>query len=170
MLHACTRQPTAAVARVHARPSRARRGSAPTQHPPSFQEEFRVSFVFLSLGLLGTALVPFLTFHTYLVTANYTTIEFLEKRGCNPPPDHVNRWAARSKAGAAGYGLRRARSAGASVPHTNSRGHDAESGRSHAAGTTPASAATSRPCSGATHSSGCCRYAGSTRAMGYRSS
>ena len=47
--------------------------------------------MFLGLCLLGMALVPFLTFHTYLVTANYTTIEFLEKRGCNPPPDHVNR-------------------------------------------------------------------------------
>ena len=23
---------------------------------------------------------------------NYTTIEFLEKRGCQPPPDHVNRY------------------------------------------------------------------------------
>jgi palmitoyltransferase ZDHHC6 len=31
-------------------------------------------------------------FHAYLVTTNYTTIEFLEKRGCNPPPDHINRY------------------------------------------------------------------------------
>lgn len=56
------------------------------------QEEFRVSLVFLTLCLLGAALVPFFWFHAYLVTANYTTIEFLEKRGCNPPPDHVNRY------------------------------------------------------------------------------
>jgi len=56
------------------------------------QEEFRVSFVFLALCQLGSALIPFFCFHSYLVTANYTTIEFLEKRGCNPPPDHVNRY------------------------------------------------------------------------------
>jgi len=56
------------------------------------QEEFRVSFVFLGLCLLSAALVPFFGFHAYLVTTNYTTIEFLEKRGCNPPPDHINRY------------------------------------------------------------------------------
>ena len=35
---------------------------------------------------------PSRRFHAYLVCANYTTIEFLEKRGCSPPPDHVNRY------------------------------------------------------------------------------
>lgn len=55
-------------------------------------EEFRVSLVYMTVCLLATALVPFFCFHAYLVTANYTTIEFLEKRGCNPPPGHVNRY------------------------------------------------------------------------------
>jgi hypothetical protein len=33
-------------------------------------------------------------FHTYLLMLNYTTIEFLEKRGCSPAPDHINRYNA----------------------------------------------------------------------------
>ena len=35
---------------------------------------------------------PLPTATTDLVLFNYTTIEFLEKRGCQPPPDHVNRY------------------------------------------------------------------------------
>ena len=44
------------------------------------------------LCLLSVGLICFWGFHTYLLTFNYTTIEFLEKRGCNPPLDHVNRY------------------------------------------------------------------------------
>ena len=42
--------------------------------------------------MLSVGLVCFWSFHTYLLAFNYTTIEFLEKRSCNPPPDHVNRY------------------------------------------------------------------------------
>ena len=44
------------------------------------------------LCLLSVGLICFWGFHTYLLAFNYTTIEFLEKRGCQPPPDHVNRY------------------------------------------------------------------------------
>lgn len=54
--------------------------------------EFRVTLTYLVLCLLSVGLVCFWCFHTYLLAGNYTTIEFLEKRGCNPPPDHVNRY------------------------------------------------------------------------------
>jgi len=57
-----------------------------------FKEEFRVSLTYLMLCLLAAGLTAFFGFHAYLVAANYTTIEFLEKRGCSPPPDHVNRY------------------------------------------------------------------------------
>lgn len=57
-----------------------------------FKEEFRVSLTYLMLCLLSFGLSAFFCFHAYLVAANYTTIEFLEKRGCSPPPDHVNRY------------------------------------------------------------------------------
>jgi len=58
-----------------------------------FKEEFRVSLTYLMLCLLSAGLTAFFGFHAYLVGANYTTIEFLEKRGCNPAPDHVNRYS-----------------------------------------------------------------------------
>ena len=57
-----------------------------------FREEFRVSLTYLMLCLLACGLTAFFGFHGYLVVANYTTIEFLEKRGCTPPPGHVNRY------------------------------------------------------------------------------
>ena len=57
-----------------------------------FTKEFRVTLTYLVLCLLATGLVCFFIFHTYLLCCNYTTIEFLEKRGCNPPPDHINRY------------------------------------------------------------------------------
>jgi len=57
-----------------------------------FSKEFRVTLTYLVLCLLALALVCFGGFHTYLLCFNYTTIEFLEKRGCTPPPDHVNRY------------------------------------------------------------------------------
>jgi len=57
-----------------------------------FSKEFRVTLTYLILCLLAVGLVGFWGFHTYLLASNYTTIEFLEKRGCNPPPDHVNRY------------------------------------------------------------------------------
>jgi len=56
----------------------------------SLQAEFRVCLTYLMTCLLALALLAFLGFHTYLLARNYTTIEFLEKRGCNPPPEHVN--------------------------------------------------------------------------------
>jgi len=57
-----------------------------------FTKEFRVTLTYLVLCLLSVGLVCFWSFHTYLLMFNYTTIEFLEKRGCSPPPDHVNRY------------------------------------------------------------------------------
>ena len=57
-----------------------------------FTKEFRVTLTYLVLCLLSVGLLCFWGFHTYLLAFNYTTIEFLEKRGCNPPPDHVNRY------------------------------------------------------------------------------
>lgn len=54
--------------------------------------EFRISLTWLILILISLGLVGFLGFHIYLLLNNYTTIEFLEKRGCNPLPDHVNRY------------------------------------------------------------------------------
>jgi hypothetical protein len=57
-----------------------------------FTKEFRVTLTYLVLCLLTVGLVCFWAFHTYLLAFNYTTIEFLEKRGCNPPPDHINRY------------------------------------------------------------------------------
>lgn len=57
-----------------------------------FKEEFRVSLTYLMLCLLSFGLTAFFCFHAYLVATNYTTIEFLEKRGCSPPADHVNRY------------------------------------------------------------------------------
>jgi len=57
-----------------------------------FKEEFRVSLSYLMLCLLAAGLTAFFGFHAYLVCVNYTTIEFLEKRGCSPPPDHINRY------------------------------------------------------------------------------
>ena len=57
-----------------------------------FSKEFRVTLTYLVLCLLSVGLVCFWGFHTYLLSLNYTTIEFLEKRGCNPPPDHVNQY------------------------------------------------------------------------------
>jgi palmitoyltransferase len=55
-------------------------------------QEFHVSLTYLMLCLLSVGLSAFFIFHAYLVLFNYTTIEFLEKRGCSPPPDHVNRY------------------------------------------------------------------------------
>merc|ERR1719198_1728950 len=57
-----------------------------------FTMEFRVTLTYLVLCLLCVGLVCFFGFHSYLLAFNYTTIEFLEKRGCNPPPDHRNRY------------------------------------------------------------------------------
>ena len=57
-----------------------------------FTKEFRVTLTYLVLCLLSVGLVCFWGFHTYLLALNYTTIEFLEKRGCNPPLDHVNKF------------------------------------------------------------------------------
>jgi hypothetical protein len=57
-----------------------------------FTKEFRVTLTYLVLCLLSVGLVCFWAFHTYLLAFNYTTIEFLEKRGFNPPPDHINRY------------------------------------------------------------------------------
>merc|ERR1712070_848865 len=57
-----------------------------------FTREFRVTLTYLVLCLLSVGLVCFFSFHTYLLASNYTTIEFLEKRGCNPPKDHINRY------------------------------------------------------------------------------
>ena len=51
-----------------------------------------MSLTYLMLCLLSAGLSAFFLFHAYLVAFNYTTIEFLEKRGCSPPPDHVNRY------------------------------------------------------------------------------
>ena len=59
---------------------------------PSQDQEFHVSLTYLMLCLLSVGLSAFFIFHAYLVLFNYTTIEFLEKRGCQPPPDHVNRY------------------------------------------------------------------------------
>ena len=53
-----------------------------------FTHEFRVTLTYLVLCLLAIGLLGFWGFHTYLLLGNFTTIEFLEKRGCNPPPDH----------------------------------------------------------------------------------
>lgn len=55
--------------------------------------EFRVSLTYLMVCLLTIGLFGFLGFHTYLLWLNYTTIEFLEKRGFNPPPGHINRFS-----------------------------------------------------------------------------
>eukprot|EP00300_Choanocystis_sp_HF-7_P030698 c39596_g1_i1.p1 GENE.c39596_g1_i1~~c39596_g1_i1.p1 ORF type:complete len:280 (+),score=61.26 c39596_g1_i1:54-893(+) len=41
-------------------------------------------------GILGLILTGFVSFHYFLVTHNYTTIEFLEKRGCSPEEKHAN--------------------------------------------------------------------------------
>jgi len=57
-----------------------------------FTQEFRVTLTYLMLCLLSVGLVCFWGFHTYLLMLNYTTIEFLEKRGCSPAPDHINRY------------------------------------------------------------------------------
>ena len=57
-----------------------------------FQGEFRVSLTYLMLCLLSMGLTAFFCFHAYLLASNYTTIEFLEKRGCSPPLGHVNRY------------------------------------------------------------------------------
>ena len=54
--------------------------------------EFRISLTYLVLALLSVGLTAFFCFHSYLLWNNYTTIEFLEKRGFNPPPGHVNRF------------------------------------------------------------------------------
>ena len=56
------------------------------------QMEFRVTLSYLLICLLSVGLTCFWGFHTYLLAGNYTTIEFLEKRGCTPPPDHINRY------------------------------------------------------------------------------
>tara|TARA_B110001452_G_scaffold8088_2_gene7120 strand:+ start:2294 stop:3181 length:888 start_codon:yes stop_codon:yes gene_type:complete len=56
-------------------------------------QEFHVSLTYLMLCLLSAGLTAFFFFHAYLVMFNYTTIEFLEKRGCSPPPNHVNRYS-----------------------------------------------------------------------------
>jgi hypothetical protein len=55
-----------------------------------FTTEFRVTLTYLVLCLLSIGLVCFCGFHTYLLVLNYTTIEFLEKRGCNPDHDYIN--------------------------------------------------------------------------------
>merc|ERR1740117_1016912 len=55
--------------------------------------EFRVSLTYLLICLLTLGLFGFFGFHSYLMWNNYTTIEFLEKRGFNPSPDHINRFS-----------------------------------------------------------------------------
>merc|ERR1712070_921018 len=54
--------------------------------------EFLFALAFLGTCVLAFGLSAFCCFHGYLVLFNYTTIEFQEKRGCNPPPGHVNRY------------------------------------------------------------------------------
>ena len=51
------------------------------QLSPSQQAEFRVSLTYLMTCLLALGLFAFCTFHIYLMSCNYTTIEFLEKHG-----------------------------------------------------------------------------------------
>jgi len=41
-------------------------------------------------GALSLALLAFVSFHFYLLANNYTTIEFVEKRGCGSGMGHVN--------------------------------------------------------------------------------
>ena len=68
---------------------------APPASPPpdsTVGSELHYIVIGIILCLLSVGLVCFLAFHTYLLALNYTTIEFLEKRGCQPPPDHVNRY------------------------------------------------------------------------------
>lgn len=57
-------------------------------------DDFRLCFTFLCVCVLCCGLGSFCLFHGYLVLFNYTTIEFLEKRGCNPLPNHWNRYGA----------------------------------------------------------------------------
>ena len=86
-------EPTPPPLRQPQGPSRAlwpRREALPPL--PSQDQEFHVSLTYLMLCLLSVGLSAFFIFHAYLVLFNYTTIEFLEKRGCQPPPDHVNRY------------------------------------------------------------------------------
>jgi len=66
--------------------------TAPEGSDVDFAKEFRVTLTYLVLCLLAIGLICFWGFHTYLLINNYTTIEFLEKRGCNPPADHINRY------------------------------------------------------------------------------
>ena len=54
--------------------------------------EFHISLTYMMVCLLALGLCAFSGFHLYLLAGNYTTIEFLEKRGCQPPPGHVNRY------------------------------------------------------------------------------
>jgi len=54
--------------------------------------EFHISLTYMMVCLLAVGLCAFSGFHLYLALGNYTTIEFLEKRGCQPPPGHVNRY------------------------------------------------------------------------------
>jgi len=55
-----------------------------------FTTEFRVTLTYLVLCLLCIGLVCFCGFHFHLLLLNYTTIEFLEKRGCYPEHDYIN--------------------------------------------------------------------------------
>eukprot|EP00299_Pterocystis_sp_00344_P006903 c1965_g1_i1.p1 GENE.c1965_g1_i1~~c1965_g1_i1.p1 ORF type:complete len:298 (+),score=27.03 c1965_g1_i1:1-894(+) len=64
---------------------------------PSFDSATPLTTVFIVVlicvltGALSAVLFAFVGFHYYLLCQNYTTIEFLEKRGCcNPAQGHVN--------------------------------------------------------------------------------
>lgn len=54
--------------------------------------DFRICATYMLLCILNLGITGFFGFHAHLVAYNYTTIEFLEKRGCNPPPGYVNRY------------------------------------------------------------------------------
>lgn len=51
---------------------------------------FQLVVCYMLLCLLCFGLTGFLSFHTFLVSHNYTTIEYLEKRTCWPKADWVN--------------------------------------------------------------------------------
>merc|ERR1712070_626038 len=53
-------------------------------------DTFMILFDCIVTGALSLALTAFVAFHFYLNVNNYTTLEFLEKRGCGPNKGHVN--------------------------------------------------------------------------------
>jgi hypothetical protein len=55
-----------------------------------FAENFVIVLDCVISGALSIALTAFVGFHFFLLSNNYTTIEFLEKRGFSPSKTHVN--------------------------------------------------------------------------------